>query len=59
MEKEFEYEFTDEIVCPYCGHEHIDSWEQPDEVDSFDCHECFMDFKMKRNVEITYSTYKK
>lgn len=27
MSTEFDCEFTDEVVCPHCGHSHTDSWE--------------------------------
>ena len=33
MDNEIDALFTNEIVCPYCGHEISDSWECPDEDD--------------------------
>lgn len=37
---ELDYSYTDEIICPYCGHEHSDSWEASDESDDEQCGEC-------------------
>lgn len=51
-------EYTDEIVCPYCGEEFTDSWEFEPDMDTIDCYECGMEFKYERNVSVTYSTSK-
>lgn len=47
---------TEEIVCPYCGYEHQDSWEMEDDDGDIDCDECGKTFYFTRNVEVTYST---
>jgi len=48
----------DNIRCPYCGHEHRDSWEfglgEDDGED--ECVECERSFKWSRQVTVTYST---
>ena len=49
---------TSEVVCPYCGHVHSDSWELPDYDDSFECYECGKKFYYGREVEVTYSSHK-
>ena len=54
---EINHEFTDEIVCPYCGNECRNSWEFSDE-DRYECDECGKEFFHTRNVSIDYSTEK-
>jgi DNA-directed RNA polymerase subunit RPC12/RpoP len=50
-------EFTDEIVCPYCGHEFGDSWEFNDsDGKKIDCYECDKTFELSVNFEATYTT---
>ena len=55
-EKDFEHEYTHEIVCPNCGDEHLDSWECEDEDPEMYCYECHCIFSMTRNTTVTYST---
>ena len=57
-EEEIDHMFTDEVVCPHCGEEYQDSWELPDSDDR-ECYNCGEEFHFERNVEVTYSTYKK
>lgn len=47
-------DYTAEIVCPWCGYEHSDSWEK--EPGNRNCPDCGRDFEVERNVEVTYST---
>ena len=62
MNKETEH--THNVVCPYCGYEEKDSWELDfgpglggeEELQCSDCGEMFMAY---RDVEVTYSTWKK
>jgi hypothetical protein len=59
---DIDHEWSDEIVCPYCGHERSDSWEcgTSGEGDWDDeCDECGKPFRTSRNVTITYTTRKK
>lgn len=52
---------TDNIVCPYCGYEDSDSWEeQPGEEDLglIECGSCDKSFYAQRNITITYFTQK-
>lgn len=54
-----EHEWTEEIVCPYCGDEDPDSWEWNggEEGDGHtDCKSCGREFYVQRHVLITYST---
>lgn len=50
-------EYTDQIVCPYCGCEQYDSWERGDrDGGETTCDDCEKDFEFSRNHEITYSS---
>lgn len=35
-----ESKFTNNLVCPYCGHEEEDSWERADENSECQCEQC-------------------
>lgn len=56
--KSIDHEYTDEIVCPYCGSEHADSWEYESDTNVIDCWECGREFRYERHVIITYSSEK-
>lgn len=47
---------TDEITCPWCGHEQGDSWEAADSDDKCECGECGKIYSYERNYEVTYSS---
>lgn len=50
-------ECTDEIVCPHCGHEFLDSYEYIDsDGDEVECHSCEKSFELSVNSSVTYST---
>lgn len=55
-----ESEYTDEVICPYCGHKYSDSWEfgngTDDDFGLIQCEYCEKEFYAWRNVEVTYST---
>ena len=57
MEIDIDHEFTDEITCPHCGEELIDSWEYGDSGEH-KCYECGGKFTHERNITITYCTAK-
>jgi len=59
VSKEIDHDFTDQIVCPYCGEEVSDSWELDGECGEFDCESCGNTYKWERVVTIEYSTRKK
>lgn len=48
-----EQDYTDEIVCPYCGSE-IESFEMDDENDDYECDFCGSHFSYQRNVSVSY-----
>lgn len=56
-EEEIHHVYTDEIVCPNCGYEFVDSWEQDDEG-ILDCGECEKEFTFSRIITVDYSTAK-
>ena len=59
-EKEIEHEYTNEIVCPYCGYECSDSWEfdSNNNCGTHECGDCGEEFEWERNIDIDYSTSK-
>ena len=57
---EIEHEYTNEIVCPWCGYTHGDCGEYTnDNDDNFECNECGKYFSYQRDIEVTYSTERK
>lgn len=58
MNKEIDHEYTDEIVCPYCGCEFGDSWDIDGDSGELECYECEKEFEYHRHIEVTYCTYK-
>lgn len=55
--EEIDHDFTDEVVCPWCGYEHSDSFEFQD-TGNKKCPECENEFSFEREIEVTYSTKK-
>lgn len=58
----YEHQYTEEIVCPYCGTKFNDSWEHMrDEGDgaseNLECDECGKGFDVEKHIEVTYCTY--
>lgn len=58
IEKEIDHEYTDEIVCPYCGHESEDSWEASEDSDDEECDECGKHFAYDSETTRTYTSRK-
>ena len=53
------HEYTNEIVCPHCGYEFMDSWEFEQDTKLLSCVECGKEFRYIRESGITtYSTEK-
>lgn len=61
MKKEIDCSCTDEIVCPHCGYEFSDSWENfqyDDEcIEGIECEKCEKEFNVERNISISYNSY--
>lgn len=47
-------DYTDEIVCPHCGHQHSDSSERGE--GPCECDDCGSAFEVTKYVDVTYST---
>lgn len=60
MRKEIDHEYTDEIVCPFCGNEFSDSFEygEGEDIGLIECGECEKEFYATRNISVSYSTKK-
>jgi hypothetical protein len=58
MNKEIDHDYTDEIVCPYCGYEFSDSWEIGADSGEEECYECGEKFEFYRHIEVSYCTAK-
>jgi sarcosine oxidase delta subunit len=58
MSEDIDCEGTDEVVCPYCGYVHSDSWELGGDSGEDRCSGCEKFFSWTRNVSVSYSTSK-
>ena len=56
-EKEIHCDNTDDVVCPYCGHEDSDTWEMS-ESGSSTCGSCEKEFMFDTEQSRTFSTWK-
>lgn len=45
-----------EIACPFCGHEHPDSYEYGDSKERQECGRCSAVFSFERDVSVAYTT---
>lgn len=54
-EGDHEIRRADEIVCPYCGEIHTDSWECADDEGEIECDECSKKFSYQRETSVTYN----
>lgn len=57
LTQEHDTQYTNEIVCPYCGYEWPNNWEMSDN-DEVLCEDCGNTFHYARVVEVTYCAYK-
>ena len=53
---EINHQYTSELVCPYCGHEHTDSWELADTQDRYDCESCSKRFSYTSEITRTFTS---
>lgn len=54
---EYDYEYSDEIMCPYCGTTQCDSWEAS-ETGKEQCDACGGVYEYSREVTVSYSSSK-
>lgn len=57
--EEIDHEYTDEIVCPWCGYKYSDSWELTQNDGEEECRECRKSFSYYRDIKTTYNTERK
>ena len=48
----------EDAICPYCGEYQGDSWEYDDELDEVLCNNCDKRFGFKKEISVTYKTWK-
>jgi len=53
-----DHKYTDNIICPWCGHKDRDSWESDDNGEE-ECGDCGKEFTYERIVTVEYCTSKK
>jgi hypothetical protein len=59
--KNFDTDFTNNMVCPHCGYEDGDCWEygmKDGEELQTECHSCGKKFSVTCYISINYSTEK-
>jgi hypothetical protein len=60
--KTIDCEYTDDLVCPYCGAEIGDAWDIGDgkegDLGKIECDECNKKFTASRHVHFSYSSEK-
>ena len=54
-----DHEYTEKIVCPYCGHKFINSFEYSESEEDVPCQSCDKKFDLSVDVEIYYTTSKR
>jgi hypothetical protein len=60
-EDPFKYTHTDNVICPYCDHEHEDSYEFGcfgDECGEIECEECDKPIYWVRHITVKYTSKK-
>lgn len=55
--QDIDHDCTDEIVCPWCGHEHTDSWAKSEGRN--ECDACEKPFILIVHTQISYTTVKR
>lgn len=58
---DLKYKYNSEIICPYCDHEHRDSYNfyegmSDGDLSNFFCHSCFKEFSCEVHYTRSYST---
>lgn len=59
--REIDCELTDDVVCPYCGYVHSDSWEINfghglDGETNVSCDDCGKEFCCTRSITVYYTS---
>jgi len=61
MSEEIDCDYTDEVVCPYCGYKDSDSYEyfgRSSDSTNVQCNECDKYFRASQMISVDYSTEK-
>lgn len=58
-----QHDYEQNIKCPYCGWEELDSWEFEGEYGVrecglWECGRCEKEFNVAMNIEVTYATWR-
>lgn len=56
---DFDTDYTDDLVCPHCGHVERDAWELQEDSGGAMCMSCGEDFHYERHVTVRYSSEKR
>jgi transcription elongation factor Elf1 len=59
---EWDYQYENEITCPYCLHKDQDSWDyhmEDGDVIEIECGKCEKPFEVSMSVSISYTSYPK
>lgn len=59
FDNEIDHEFTENVVCPYCGYNVSDCWELQSDSADHECEQCKSTFEYERVVTVDYTTSKK
>ena len=57
-DKKIDHEYTNEIVCPYCGLRFLNSWKYKNYDGNRECGRCGKRFRYERRLKETYYIYK-
>ncbi|MFH2143074.1 MAG: hypothetical protein ABIJ97_11660 [Bacteroidota bacterium] len=64
LKHDYDTDYTDEIICPYCGCKFMDSWKISADMSDGEtvitsCQECDKEFNVLVNIDISYTTWEK
>ncbi len=51
----YDTDYTNNPVCPYCGHEH-DDYVYAEQSEDYDCESCGESFFIEPDVQVSYTT---
>jgi DNA-directed RNA polymerase subunit RPC12/RpoP len=56
---EWDYQYENDITCPYCGYKDRDSWEhhmRDGDTEEIECGQCEKTFDVSCDVSVTYTS---
>ena len=62
-DSDYQYQYNDDPLCPYCGHKERDAWEinfgaGMEGETEITCGKCDEEYLVSRHVSVSYSTCK-